>query len=96
MRPIQGDEYRLWESKLSRSGRYRVADRPPGERRCVVAQWTGERRPPKAGEYYLSGSLIEAYRAPSDLGAPYHIARLMVVERLQPILRPWKEQGGTR
>ncbi len=35
---------------------------------------TGEFRPPKKGEYYLSGAIVEAYRAPNDLSTPYWIA----------------------
>lgn len=38
--------------------------------------WTGDHRPPLKGEWYLSGSVIEAYRAPNDLSTPYPIARL--------------------
>jgi hypothetical protein len=36
---------------------------------------TGEFRCPKRGEWYLSGALIEAYRAHADLSMPYWIAR---------------------
>jgi hypothetical protein len=43
----------------------------------VSAQWTGEKRPPRKGEWYLSGAIIEAYLAPNDLSTPYHIARLV-------------------
>jgi hypothetical protein len=35
---------------------------------------TGEFRPPLKGEYYLSGAIVQAYRAPSDLNTPYWIA----------------------
>lgn len=38
-------------------------------------QWTGEKRPPKAGEWYLSGSVITAYKAKGDISYPYHIAK---------------------
>lgn len=38
---------------------------------------TGEFRPPKKGEWYLSGATVEAYYAPNDLSTPYHIARLV-------------------
>ncbi|MFX8660936.1 hypothetical protein ABTM16_20025, partial [Acinetobacter baumannii] len=31
---------------------------------------TDEFRPPKQGEFYLSGAEIEAYRAPRDLSTP--------------------------
>lgn len=45
--------------------------------RNVHAVWTGEKRCPQKDEWYLSGAKIEAYRAPSDLSIPYHIARLV-------------------
>jgi hypothetical protein len=51
-----------------------------GLRRQIKATWTGEKRPPKAGEWYLSGAIIGAYRAPNDLSTPFHIARLAVTE----------------
>lgn len=35
---------------------------------------TGEFRPPKKGEFYLSGAIITAYRAPNDLSSPFWIA----------------------
>lgn len=35
---------------------------------------TGEFRAPKRGEYYLSGAVIQAYRAPNDLSTEYWIA----------------------
>jgi hypothetical protein len=47
--------------------------------RHVKAKWTGEKRPPKRGEWYLSGAEIAAYCAPNDLTTPYHIATLVVV-----------------
>lgn len=43
----------------------------------TAARWTGERRAPKAGEWYLSGAVVEAYRAPNDLSSEFHIARLV-------------------
>jgi hypothetical protein len=30
-------------------------------------------RPPKKGEFYLSGAIVQAYRAPNDLSTPYHV-----------------------
>ena len=51
----------------------------PGHRLEVRAIHTGEKREPKAGEWYLSGAIVEAYHAPADLGTAYHIARLIVV-----------------
>ncbi len=41
---------------------------------------TGEIRPPKKGEWYISGAIIEAYQAPSDLTASYRIARIVRVK----------------
>lgn len=38
---------------------------------------TGEFRAPKRGEYYLSGAIVEAYRAPNDYSTPYWIARFI-------------------
>jgi hypothetical protein len=46
----------------------------------VKAVWTGEKRPPKKGEWYLSGAEIGAYLAPNDLAQPYHIAKLVKVK----------------
>ena len=40
----------------------------------MLFQWRGEMRPPRAGEYFLSGSIIEAYRAENDLDWNYAIA----------------------
>ena len=48
----------------------------------VKAVATGEKRPPRAGEWYLSGAIVEAYRAPNDLTTPYHIARLVRVRQV--------------
>ncbi len=36
---------------------------------------TGDKRPPKRGEWYLSGAIVEAYKAPNDLTSTYWIAR---------------------
>lgn len=39
------------------------------------AKWDGKpMRPPKKGEYYLSGAKVTAYKAPNDLTTPYYIA----------------------
>jgi hypothetical protein len=63
--------------KLGRSATY------PGEfsplRPHIRFRWNGEKRPPKAGEWYLSGSIITAYKAQSDLSYPYHIAEAVEV-----------------
>jgi hypothetical protein len=38
---------------------------------------TGEFRSPRKGEYYLSGAIVEAYRAPNDLNTPFWIAKFV-------------------
>lgn len=39
------------------------------------ARWDGcAPRCPKKGEYYLSGAIVTAYKAPNDLTTPYFIA----------------------
>jgi hypothetical protein len=35
---------------------------------------TGEYRPPKKGEYYISGAIPEVYKAPNDLSQDHTIA----------------------
>jgi len=47
----------------------------PGEIRGAFFRATGEFRPPRKGEFYLSGAIIEAYRAPNDLAGAYWIAK---------------------
>jgi len=39
---------------------------------------TGEMRPPKAGEWFLSGADVETYYTKVDLDTPYYIARLVL------------------
>ncbi len=45
----------------------------------IVAITSNETRFPKAGEYFLSGSIVEAYRAARDLNCEYRIAKLVLV-----------------
>lgn len=45
----------------------------------VRAMATGEKRVPRKGEWYLSGAIIEAYRAANDLSCDFYIARLVVM-----------------
>jgi len=47
-------------------------------KKFIKAKATGEKRPPKAGEWYISGAIPEAYRAPNDLSQKHVIARLVV------------------
>lgn len=46
---------------------------------------TGEFRPPKAGEWYLSGAIPECYRAPNDLTTAYQIVRIAETETVTEI-----------
>lgn len=48
-----------------------------GTHATVRARWTGEVREPRAGEWYLCGSIVKAYRALSDLSRTFHIAMLV-------------------
>lgn len=46
--------------------------------RKIKAVKTGEFRCPKKGEWYLSGTIVQAYKAPDALSSPYHIVKLVV------------------
>ena len=37
--------------------------------------YSGQKRFPKKGEYYLSGAIPEVYRAPNDISTTYHIMK---------------------
>ncbi len=54
---------------------------------CVElkARWNGEKRSPKAGEWYLSGGIVEAYRAQNDLPSVYHIAEVVIVKTVTTV-----------
>lgn len=71
-------------SKVSRDDLYHLAEFYPGmsagEQGNLRAQWTGEKRPPRKGEWFLSGAIVEAYRSYNDLDTPYHIARIVRVK----------------
>lgn len=54
----------------------------PHDGRYIQAVKTGEKRPPHAGEWYLSGAIPAAYRAPSNLSQTFQLLRLVVVERI--------------
>lgn len=61
---------------------YQIADRlhlqraQLGNGESIVAVLTGEKRAPRKGEWYLSGAIPEAWRAPNDLSTTYHICKL--------------------
>lgn len=72
---------------LQKSHAYPLGDplpgRPAGVALCNFgAVWTGEKRPVEAGEWYLSGSCITAYRAKARIDYPYHIARIVRVKHI--------------
>lgn len=52
----------------------------------VMVQTTGEKRPPRKGEWYVSGAIPEGYKAPNDLSQPHVIAKLVQVEKQTRIL----------
>lgn len=47
----------------------------------VVAAKTGVYRKPHKGEWFLSGAIPEAYKAPNNLDTDYWIMRLVLVRR---------------
>ena len=52
---------------------------PAGNTRANTrARATGEYRRPRSGEWFLSGAIMEAYRAHADMSEERHIARLVV------------------
>lgn len=52
--------------------------------------WNGEKRPPKKGEFYLSGAFIEVHCAPADLTEPMHIARLVRTKHVEVLDKEFK------
>ncbi len=56
----------------------------------VRARATGEKRPPKKDEWYLSGSIIAAYRAAEDMTTPLWIAEMFEVKSVitYEVIRP--------
>jgi hypothetical protein len=47
----------------------------------VFAVYTGEKRCPKKGEWFLSGAIIKAYKAFNDMNTECPIAILVTVDR---------------
>lgn len=74
---------------VKRGELYPVADGeklPPGfDPKATMVRWDGEWRCPRAGDWFLSGAVVEAYRATSDMDRGYAVGRLvkgrMVFER---------------
>jgi len=52
------------------------------ERAGSFAVKTNEFRAPKKGEYYLSGAVPFAYKAPNDLSTKYRIMKIKIGERV--------------
>lgn len=48
----------------------------------IRAKATGEFRCPKKGEWYLSGAIVEAYKAPNDLNVKFQIAKLVRIKTI--------------
>lgn len=59
----------------------------------LKVKWTGEKRPPKKGEWFLSGAIVEGYRAPNDLSSSYLIGKLVVdyPGGKAELLRDWED-----
>ena len=47
----------------------------------IKAVRTGEFRNPKKGEWYISGAIVEAYKARNDLSSSFHIVKLVLTKR---------------
>lgn len=74
---------------------YPLADRHPKQKfaplksigfegsKNIKAIGTGIRRYPKKGEWYLSGAIVNAYKAFEDLSIVYEIAKIVEVEEIE-------------
>jgi len=54
-----------------------AAARRVGNPKNLRAVWTGEFRPVKAGEWFLSGAIVEVYYSPAGTSASFHVAELV-------------------
>jgi hypothetical protein len=52
----------------------------------ILAVYAGSYRKPKKGEWYLSGAIVEAYRAEADLDTEYLIAKLVRVREVKILI----------
>lgn len=52
-----------------------------GGREFIKFRATGEKRSPLKGEYYLSGAVVTAYRAPSDMTGAWWIAEAVLMAK---------------
>ena len=51
-----------------------------GPTRRLMGRKTGEFRPPKRGEWFLSGAIPEGYRAFADMDGSYYLLKLVAVK----------------
>jgi hypothetical protein len=74
--------------RLNSDDLYPCRDRPVGHEHVIptwsiAAMWLVEDpRPPKKGEWYLSGKPLEARRAHEDMTEYHYLCRLVRVERV--------------
>lgn len=81
--PLNSEERKRFGMTTFQEGM--IAMRSEKDGLLVRAQMTGESRPPKKGEWYISGALPVAYRAPNDLSTDYLIATLSQVKKTTTI-----------
>jgi len=68
------------QSKLMKGRVYPFAENElPAGNGATSARYTGEIRPPRKGELFLSGAMIEAYRAVADMAEPRPIGEPIVI-----------------
>ncbi len=60
---------------ISKTIKYAIGE-PEVEKNKFFAKATGVKRCPRQGEWYLSGAIIEAYQAKSDMQTAYYIAEI--------------------
>lgn len=65
---------------------YPLGDRHPKQKNyfdeSIKAIKSNEYREPKKGEWYFSGAIVTAYKAPNDLNTKYHIATIVKVKTI--------------
>lgn len=64
------------------------------DHRAARVRATAEKRPPRAGEWYLSGAVIEGYRAPNDLSTAFRIGELVRGEYVTTWREVKQEEGN--
>lgn len=62
--------------RLSRERFYPAAEGEPASPGARFI-WIGETRPPRVGEWFLSGAIVEAYLARADMTSAYPVAVLV-------------------